>query len=211
MLKSILVSIVAVSAASFATSAIALPIPGLFNTGTDASNLRLVGNNGVIDPHYLVLSSTIAGVATGVQAVTYRAGSYVPNDFNSRWISHSSNGSPSQGTTIFRLSFDLAGLDANTATITGLLAADSIAAIRLNGVATGVSVAGFRALVPFSIGTGFQPGINTLDFAVTDVGRPLALRVDELSGTADVINLPATAAVGLFGLGVLALGLYRRR
>ena len=199
--------------ATVSTAAAAAPIPGLFNTGTDASNVALVGGNGLTDPHYSVLSSTIAGVVTGVQAVTYLNAAYVPNDANSRWISHSSNGSPGNGTTTFRLSFDLTGLDPSTAEITGTWGADNAGAILLNGVNTGIPTVGFSTLANFTISTGFVAGLNTLDFAVTDFGAPLALRVDNLAGTADpdvVDPVPAPAALALFGLGLVGIALRRR-
>jgi len=197
--------------ATLATAANAAPIPGLFNTGTDASNVALVGGNGVTDPHYAVLSSTIGGVATGVQAVTYLNGAYAANDANSRWISHSANGSPGNGTTTFRLSFDLTGLDPTTAAISGSWGADNSGRIFLNGVDTGVTRIGFNTLAAFSINTGFAAGVNTLDFAITDSGPPLGFRVDDFAGTADPrVEVPAPAALALFGLGLVGIALRRR-
>jgi hypothetical protein len=204
--------------ATAASAAAAAPIPGLFNTGTDASNVALPGGNGVTDPHYSVLSSTIGGVATGVQAVTYYNGAYFPNDANSRWISHSSNGNPGSGTTTFRLSFDLTGLNPATAQITGRWGVDNLGVIFLNGVNTGVSLpvfttANFTSLASFAINTGFVSGINTLDFAIQDLGQPLAFRVDDLAGTADPRvpgPVPAPAALALFGLGLAGIALRRR-
>ena len=49
------------SIALIGASANAATIPGLFNTGTDANNVALAGGNGVIDPHYLIASSTSPG------------------------------------------------------------------------------------------------------------------------------------------------------
>lgn len=202
--------------ATVSTAAAAATIPGLFNTGTDASNVALVGGNGVTDPHYSVLSSTIAGVTTGVQAVTYLNGAYLANDANSRWISHSSNGAPGNGTTTFRLTFDLTGLNPATAAITGSWGVDNNGLILLNGVSTGIARTGgtatnFQTLANFSISSGFISGLNTLDFAVTDLGQPLALRVDNLAGTADVITpTPAPAALALLGLGLAGIALRRK-
>lgn len=193
-------------------SAQAAPIPGLFNTGTDASNVALAGGNGVTDPHYLVLSSNIAGVTTGVQAVTYFNGAYVPNDADSRWISHSANGSPGNGTTTFRLTFSLAGLNPATASISGTWGTDNAGVILLNGVNTGIPTISFTSLANFTINSGFIAGVNTLDFAITDFGPPLALRVDNLVGEADpsVVGTPAPAMLGLFGMGLIGLALRRR-
>lgn len=180
-------------------------ITGLFNTGTDANNLALAGGNGVIDPHYTILSSTSAGFA-GQQAVTYFNGAYVPEDANSRWISLSASGSPGSNTTVYRLTFDLTGLNASTASITGRAGTDNAGFVSLNG-GPGSAINGFQALVNFSFNSGFVAGVNTLDFSVSDFGAPTALRVDDLVGTADVVNaIPEPASWALMILGFGAVG-----
>jgi hypothetical protein len=212
----LLAGVLAMLLVGVASGAWAAPIPGLFNTGTDAAGNALVGGNGVADPHYTVLSSDIPGVTTGVSAVTYFVPSaYAPEDTDSRWISHSSTGSPGSGSTVFRLSFDLTGLDPETAVINGVFAADNAALIFLNGTSTGLTVPQFNFLVPFSITDGFVAGVNTLDFRVTDEFPPMAFRVDDLVGTADLLDggpapVPAPASLALLGLGAAALGLRRR-
>jgi hypothetical protein len=194
-----------------ASGARGAPIAGLFNTGTDAAGNALAGGNGIADPHYTVLSSTIPGVATGVSAATYFNVAYLPDDPNSRWISHTATGFPGSGVTFFRLSFDLTGLDPDTAAINGAWAMDNLGEIYLNGMPTGIiSLSGFSFLVPFSITDGFVAGVNTLDFGVFDQDPPLALRVDNLAGTADVLGVPAPASLALLGLAAAALGLRRR-
>src|SRR5687767_3802871 len=90
------------AAATLAASGVhAATITGLFNTGTDASNVALAGGNGVIDPHYQIISSTSAGFA-GQQAVTFQC-CYAPEDADSRWISLGAGGSPGSNTTVYRL------------------------------------------------------------------------------------------------------------
>lgn len=200
-----------------ANEARAAAILGLFNTGTDASNVALVGGNGLIDPHYTILSSTSPGF-DGQQARTYFNGAYAPEDANSRWISLTGSGTPANNTTIYRLTFDLAGLNAATTQITGRYGADNGASIFLNGVATGHTVGSFGALTAFSINTGFVAGVNTLDFRVVDVGVVTALRVDDLAGTADVlppptgvIPEPSSWALMILGFGAAGALLRRRR
>jgi hypothetical protein len=160
-----------------------------------------------------VLSTNILGVVTGVSAVTYTHPNYAPNDSDSRWISHSSTGSPGNGSTFFRLTFDLTGLDPDTAVISGAFAADNAALIRLNGASTGVAVTQFATLIPFSLTHGFVAGVNTLDFRVDDGGPPLAFRVDNLIGTADVVGgpapVPAPGTLAMFGLAATATCLRR--
>jgi len=187
-------------------------ISGLFNTGVDADGNALAGNDGVVDSHYTVFSSTIPGVVTGVNAVTYKHPSYVANDANSRWVSHSSSGFPGSGTTTFRTIFDLTGLDASTATINGFNAVDNAGTIILNGVATGISLNGsFGTLAAFSITSGFIAGLNTLDFVVDDFGPPLALRIAGLTGTAQLAAVPLPASVLMLAPALLGLGALRRK
>ena len=201
------------AAASTAMPASAATIAGLFNTGTNASNVALTGGDGVIDPHYTILSSTSAGFA-GQQAVTYFNGAYVPNDADSRWVSLSSTGNPGSNTTVYRLTFSLAGLNAATAQITGSWGADNQGSILLNGVATGVSTTLFSSLTSFALTSGFVAGVNTLDFSITDFGAPTAFRVDNLAGTANAVTggvpEPMTWAMMIAGFGLAGTALRRR-
>lgn len=215
-LRALVLSAAAAGALLVSIPANAAPISGLFNTGVDDFGAALVGGNGTADPHYGVLSSTIPGVSTGVDAVTYFQSFYAAEDADSRWISHSATGRPGGGTTTFRLTFDLTGFDPLTAALSGLWGVDNIATIFLNGVSTGISSAGFTSLASFSISSGFVDGLNTLDFAVTDFGAPLAFRVDNLAGTAELADDPTTpvpepGTLALVGVGLLGLRFVRRR
>lgn len=211
--------LLSVAALSLATSANAATIIGLYNTGTDAANLALTGGNGVIDPHYSVLSSTSTGFA-GQQAQTYFHPAYIANDANSRWVSLAGNGTPGNNTTVYRLTFDLTGLDAATAAISGSWGADNFGSILLNGSTTGNALTGikyenFNALTNFTIGSGFVAGLNTLDFSVVDGGAPTAFRVDNLVGTAAAVSgavpEPATWAMMMLGFGIVGSSIRRRR
>lgn len=199
------------SIALIGASANAATIPGLFNTGTDANNVALAGGNGVIDPHYLIASSTSPGFA-GQQAVTFQC-CYIANDADSRWVSLSANGSPGSNVTVYRLTFSLVGLDPTTASISGSGGTDNAGRIFLNGVDTGINIDGFSALVPFVLNSGFVAGVNTLDFQVSDFGAPTAFRVDDLAGTAGLVSgipEPATWAMLIGGFGLVG-GMIRRR
>lgn len=189
----------------------AATIGGLFNTGTDASNVALVGPNGTVDPHYSIFSSTTPGVA-GQQAVTFQC-CYAAEDGNSRWISLSANGNPGSNTTVYRLSFSLAGLNAATASLSGSWGADNLGTIFLNGASTGISTSNFGFLTPFTINSGFVSGTNTLDFQIQDFGAPTAFRVDDLAGTADRLGavVPEPSAWALLIIGFGAIGATMRR
>ncbi len=198
-----------------ATHAQAATITGLFNTGTDANNVALVGGNGVADPHYSIFSSTAPGFA-GLPAVTYIHPVYPANDANSRWISLSSGGGVGGSVSVYRLSFDLTGLDPLTALVSGRGATDDLGRIFLNGADTGMDINGFGAFSSFTLNSGFVSGINTLDFRVTDVfGAPTALRVVDLTGTADAIvnpgvPEPASWALMIAGFGLTGAAMRRR-
>ena len=202
-----------------ASAAQAATILGLFNTGTDASNMALAGGDGVLDPHYQVVSISPVDGVTPRPAVTYYNPAYVANDADSRWISISAGGTPGNNTSVYRLTFSLAGLNAATASITGRWGTDNFGSILLNGGATGNSLVGidannFNQLHAFTISSGFVAGINTLDFSVTDGGPPTALRVDDLAGTASLaggVPEPATWAMMVLGFAGLGAVIRRRR
>ncbi|MCK1638168.1 PEP-CTERM sorting domain-containing protein [Bradyrhizobium sp. 157] len=191
----------------------AAPITGLFNTGVDGSGNAL-GADGLADPHYFVTASNI-GVPINTPAVTSTHPAYAANDGNSRWISNSSTGSPGNGIVDFTLSFDLTGLNAATAQISGSWGADNLGTILLNGVNTGITNGGFSFLSPFTINSGFANGINTLTFQIQDFGPPLAFRVDNISGTADVLTAavpePSTWAMMILGFAGVGFVACRRR
>lgn len=199
-----------VAGASAASAAI---IPGLYNTGVDNAGVALAGGNGVVDPHYTIVSSTSGVGFAGQPAVTYFNGAYIPNSAASRWVSLSATGSPGSNTTIYRLSFSLAGLNPATAQLSGRWATDNAGNISLNGGAGSFASGTFQAYTAFSFNSGFVAGVNTLDFSVSDFGAPTAFRVDELRGTADLAGLvpePGTWALMISGFGLTGLLLRRR-
>ena len=211
MLFAIVATTLAPASAVVAAPATTVAIGGLFNTGVDDNGNALAGGNGVSDPHYVVISSNV-GISTGVPAKTYFNASYIADSATSRWISNSGDGNPGNGIVVFRLSFDLTGLDPTTAVISGLNAVDNGGAILLNNKDAGVGLNGsFGSLVPFSISSGFTDGINTLDFMVIDFGPPLALRIEGLSGTAQLAAVPVPASLLMMAPALVGLGAARRK
>lgn len=158
-------------------------IPGLYGTGVlDDGSLAPGGSQ---DLHYsLVSSPSGAGIA---YVPTQINGFWLPQGPTSKWIAPSSNGYQSYplGRWTYRIAFDLKGLDASTASITGRGAADDKAEIRLNGEFV-TNVSGLVGYGQFTITNGFVPRVNTLDFVVSNATPQslTGLRVDSLSGTA---------------------------
>lgn len=200
---------------SLVGTAQAAPIP-VFGTGLDASGTPLA--LGAADPHYTVdeAGDAAAEVRTGI------AGTYFGNDASSQWIWENANGTPVGGSPpgglirTFTTTFDLTGLEPTSAVLSGAWGTDNQGLeILLNGVDTGIApllgviVANFSSLTPFSISSGFLPGLNTLQFVIEDNGGQAAFRA-ELSGTAAVVPVPAALPLFMAALALLGLLGWRR-
>lgn len=180
-------------------------IPGLYNTGVDASGVRYT-NDGVSDLHYVV-----NGLAS---PVTYKHPVYL-NVSDAYWIAAEPGGAYTYNPNTFTLNFDLTGFDIATATVSGLFAADNAIAVALNGGTYQFDSTGYSTLSAFSFNTGFVQGINVLRFKLTDSGPPSAFVVSGLSGTAAVqsassVPEPASWAMMIGGLGLLGAMLRHR-
>jgi hypothetical protein len=196
-------------------------IATLYNTGVNASRTPLPDGT-IGDPHYtLVLAPS--GSTTDLRVRTSAGGYPIPpwvrDDSRSAWIGP--NNDPKvdgpAGHYDYRTTFSMSGLNPSTAHISGRWATDNEGVdILINGVSTGNSNSisqTFQSFHPFSIGSGFRPGINTLDFVVNNDGLPTGLRV-EMRGSAFVATVPepSTMALGLIGAtALLGNAWYRRR
>ena len=182
----------------------AVPITGLFNTGVDDFGVAL--SAGSDDSHYSIVSPAQAAKVIN-DAIP---GSWIPNTSSRRWIWQNANGTPTNTTLTIRTTFDLSGLDAGTAVISGLWATDNFGLdILINGLSTGNTCGGFSVFCGFSVASGFVSGINTLDFVVQDVGSISGLLVGSISGSADAVAAPEPATLLLLVLGLTAIGTRR--
>jgi Lamin Tail Domain/CotH kinase protein/Carbohydrate binding domain/Immunoglobulin domain len=176
-------------------------IPGLFNSGVDNNGNLLA--SGSVDPHWTLISSDDPSFP-GPNAYVLPDNSYpippwVANGPNSKWISPQTSQATGNlpGDYVYRITFDLTGLEPSSAVITGLWTSDNAGPdVRVNGVSTGITSDGNFPVLgnPFTINSGFVDGLNTLDFVVNNASttvNPTGFRV-ELSGTADLEAPPGT-------------------
>ena len=193
----------------------AAPIIGLYNTGVNNSNVLLGATT--TDTHYRVVSGPGSPIQATTLAPGFPVGPYMNEGPTSRWISSGALNTTAPATFVYQTTFTLPA-EFVSAQLTGLVAADNEVTIRLNGVTIGTA-AGFASFTNFATGSGFQPGLNTLEFLVfnagtTDTGNPSALRVDSLQGsyvaTPEIDANHAAAPLALV-LGALMLVQDRRR
>src|SRR5262249_33434902 len=141
-------------------------------------------------PHFTVIGPGIPG---GGPAVVLSSPNlwyqWVSNDPASAWIGWRDSGDTQPyGDYTYELTFDLSGYDPSSVTLSGNWAADQFGSITLNGADTGVFVYDgnwdsyyYPNLSPFTITSGFQPGLNRLDFIVNEPDGFDALRVRGLT------------------------------
>lgn len=197
----------------FARSVFAAVVPGLYDTGVDASGAGLPA--GSVDAHYIMITSADpvypgpdARVATGLAG-----GYWIANTATSQWIAPAVDEDwPAYGTAlaagdyVYRLTFDLTGIDPSTVSVSGSYGADNSAFIVLNGSQVGSGISSYNPLVDFTINSGFVAGINHLDFVVANWvyggSNPSGLRVQGIHGTGtattSVESGPSGHAFGLF-------------
>ena len=189
------------------SSAMAVPIAGLFNTGVNPVGNALVGA-GVPDPHYNVIASPSgAFVPVTVDDTVFPFPPWVPNTPFSRWIGPAAQfANGPAGFYTYRTTFNIpSNAILSTVMISGLWGTDDPGNdIQINGSPTFQTSLGFTALAPFSINSGFVVGLNTLDFLLFNAGGPTGLRVDRIQGKFQVPE-PGGIVVAIGGSALLLL------
>jgi len=203
--------VAAVAAATLGGGAQAASITSLYNTGVDASGTPAANN--ATEIHYTQDGGPNARVAN--QSNGYPNDVWFGDDALSSWIGPKGDSHLDGGygeIYDFQTTFSLAGLDAATAAIVGQWAVDDVGLdILLNGVSVHPALVGWNYWSPFSITSGFQAGVNTLDFIVQNGGGPIGLRVEMTGTTGSAVPEPATWALMIGGFGLAGATLRRRR
>ncbi len=183
------------------------------NTGVNASDVLVASG---AQASFWTLSAIPAGATETIGSLPFRYynGAYFVDTATAAWVSPAASGNAgAAGIYTYDLVVDLTGLDPSTASITGTFGTDNSGAIALNANAP-VATTGsgsFGAPTPFTINSGFQPGLNTIHLQVNNEGDPTAFFVSFTSASAKRIvtasAVPALSLPMLAGLVLLLAGL----
>lgn len=188
-----------------------VPIPGIHNTGVNDDGT--LAPPGSVDTHWtLILSADPVFPGPSAFIASPINNKWSSDGPISQWLSPAADATKNRkkGSYKYRLTFNLSGLNPASALIRGAwVSDDKTTAVILNGVTTGFTGPSNHTSQPsagtsFSFNSGFVPGVNTLDFIVTNnAGIATGLRV-EITGVASAGGV--FAIPGLFNTGVNGSG-----
>lgn len=214
MNKIVLSAVLALASISAASAASASPISGLVNTGAGVSGTQDNNYTLTVEQGVTVLGNQFGYTSYDNQ---WPISPWLGNSAGSKWITpllsqSASFDTDSTGIYKYHLQFDLTGFDAASASFAARFAADNAAVVMLNGqqISSGSS---FSNWSNFSATTGFNAGVNSLDFLVTNFsqssGNPTGLRVEFLNSSVSAV--PEPASVFTLMTGLLLMGFVRSR
>ena len=161
--------------------------PRLFNTGVDNTGALLP--DGEVDSHYVLVSSADPSAPGPDTFVVLSTGFPLPSPWlangpDSKWIAPSADQSFGnvEGLYVYQTTFDLGANDPSTAVVVGRLSSDNpLQDVLINGRSVGVSTMfeQFFEWKSFVISSGFQAGLNTIEYVVENGGGPTGLRVEQ--------------------------------
>jgi len=201
-------------------------VPSVYSTGINDFYNPLTGDS--LDFHYQLISSPAGsgyGIGTYVANTSdAKVAGWVNSGTNARWIAPATDISSmtslkATGQYIYETKFNLDRFEAGTAEINGLWAVDDTSdGILLNDVPIGFArnnTNEFSTLQPFSITSGFLPGINSLKFIVnnlpvSDSVNPTGLLV-VMTGTATPLPIVPEPRSIVTLIGGITLLLIARR
>jgi hypothetical protein len=202
-----------------ATSAHAVAIPGLSNTGAGLTA-------GQADLKYTYTSTGTPALAGGPGFVTdnslFPMNVWLPNNATSSWLTPTAVQGASydptvNGTYTWTYTFNLTGFIPSTATLTGRFLADNQGTVSLNGNLLATTPANaFTTWTTFSpASSSFVAGINTLTFAITNAAQnvganPTGIRVEFTASNVTAVPEPSALVLSLAGLAMVG-GLAKRR
>jgi PEP-CTERM motif len=208
----------------------------LYTTGVNDAGVTLAA--GTIDSHYQLLPGNSGGAGNSAQNAYVMGGAtgspgagWADNTAGSKWITNNPGGifDTPTGTYTFRTTFTIdptLGYDLSTASISGTAFADDRFRIFINGVDVGVNLpngggSGWApgTLSSFLISSGFQFGVNTIDFVVSNtpaVPTPVGLQVTTLTGNilrgaTPPASVPEPTTLILIGTGLAGIAARARR
>lgn len=199
-------------------SAQTVAISGLVSTGATVAE-------GQIDPNWTLGTNAGAygpSLIAATSGVFPLASNWIANNATSKWlVPNNTQANHVAGNYDFLTSFNLAGLNPSSASITFRFAVDnSVSGVFLNGASLGITGGTLNSFTGFfTVNNTTNPGIfvsgtNTLRFAVTNAsgttGNPTGLRV-EVNGTASVVPEANAGLLALAALPLLGAILRRRR